>query len=113
MGYHAVWAIFQPHTFSRTYLLFDEFVKALSIPDHLILTEILPVREQNTYNIYADDLAEKIPGCVRINEFDEIADYAIAHAEPDDLILTLGGGDIYRCADILVKKISGANLIFM
>ena len=104
MGYHAVWAIFQPHTFSRTYLLFDEFVKALSIPDHLILTEILPVREQNTYNISADDLAEKIPGCVRINEFDEIADYAIAHAEPDDLILTLGGGDIYRCADLLVKK---------
>ena len=104
MGYHAVWAIFQPHTFSRTYLLFDEFVKALSIPDHLILTEILPVREQNTYNIYADDLAAKIPGCVRINEFDKIADYAIAHAEPGDLILTLGGGDIYRCADILVEK---------
>ena len=104
MGYHAVWAIFQPHTYSRTHLLFDEFVEALSVPDHLILTEILAVREQNTYNIYADDLAAKIPGCVRLNEFDEIADYAIAHAEPGDLILTLGGGDIYRCADLLVEK---------
>ena len=104
MGYHAVWAIFQPHTYSRTFLLFDDFVKALSLPDHLILTEILAVREENTYNIYADDLAAKIPGTVRLNTFEEIADYVMDKAQPGDLILTLGGGDIYKCADLLVEK---------
>ncbi|MBR4889476.1 MAG: UDP-N-acetylmuramate--L-alanine ligase [Clostridia bacterium] len=106
MGYNKVWAIFQPHTYSRTHLLFNDFVEALSIPDQLILTEILAVREENTYNIYADDLAAKIPGTVRLNTFDEISDYAMANAQPGDLILTLGGGDIYKCADLLVEKYS-------
>lgn len=106
MGYNKVWAIFQPHTYSRTHLLFNDFVEALSIPDQLILTEILAVREENTYNIYADDLAAKIPGTVRLNTFDEISDFAMANAQPGDLILTLGGGDIYKCADLLVEKYS-------
>ena len=64
MGFREVWAVFQPHTFSRTYMLLDDFAKALSIPDHAVLSEILPVREVNTYHIYAKDLAEKIPGCL-------------------------------------------------
>ena len=72
MGFRQVWAVFQPHTFSRTAMLLDDFAKALSIPDHTILSEILPVREQNTYHIYASDLAEKIPGCVWFPEFPKL-----------------------------------------
>ena len=52
MGFREVWAVFQPHTFSRTYLLLDDFAKALSIPDHVVMTEILPVREENIYGIH-------------------------------------------------------------
>ena len=104
MGFHEVWAIFQPHTYSRTFLLLDEFAEALSIPHHVILSEILAVRETNTYGIYAKDLAEKIPGSVWFPEFPEIADYAISHAKPGDLILTLGGGDVYKCANLIVEK---------
>ena len=52
MGFQTVWAVFQPHTYSRTALLLDDFAKALSIPDKVVMSEILPVREVNTYNIY-------------------------------------------------------------
>ena len=104
MGFQRVWAVFQPHTYSRTYLLLDEFAKALSIPDKVVLSEILAVREENTYHIYAKDLADKIPGSVWFKTFEEITDYVTANAEPGDLILTLGGGDVYRCANRIVEK---------
>ena len=104
MGFREVWALFQPHTYSRTYLLLDDFAKALSIPDHAVLSEILAVRETNTYHIYAKDLAEKIPGSVWFPTFEEMADYTMARAQSGDLILTLGGGDVYKCANLIVKK---------
>ena len=104
MGYKQVWAVFQPHTYSRTYNLLDDFATALSIPDHLVMTEILAVRETNTYNIHTSDLAAKVPGSVWFQSFEEIADYVMEHAGPGDLILTLGGGDIYKCANLIVKK---------
>lgn len=104
MGFHAVWAIFQPHTYSRTAMLLDGFAEALKIPDHVIVSEILPVRETNTYNIYAEDLVKKVPGAVYRQTFPEIADYVMAHAEPGDLILTLGGGNVYECANLIVDR---------
>lgn len=102
MGFGAVWAIFQPHTYSRTALLLDDFAKALTIADHVLLTEILPVRETNTYGITSQDLANKIPGSCCFQSFEEIRDYVTTHAKPGDLIITLGGGDIYRCANLIV-----------
>ena len=104
MGYHEVWAVFQPHTFSRTAMLLDDFAKALSIPHHVVMTEILAVRETNTYNIHTSDLAAKIPGSRWFDSFEEIADYVMANAKENDLILTLGGGDIYKCANLIVEK---------
>ena len=64
MGYHAVWAVFQPFTYSRTYLLMDEFAEVLQIPEHCVMTEIMGSRERNTYNVYTKQLADKIPGSV-------------------------------------------------
>ncbi len=104
MNFQRVWAVFQPHTYSRTYLLLDEFAKALSIPDRVVLSEILAVREENTYHIYAKDLADKIPGSVWFKTFEEITEYVTSNAEDGDLILTLGGGDVYKCANMIVKK---------
>ena len=62
MGYRNVWAVFQPFTYSRTKILFDDFVRVLQIPDKVVMTEIMGSREVNTYGIYTADLAEKIPG---------------------------------------------------
>lgn len=106
MGYKNVWAIFQPHTYSRTFTFLNEFAQVLSLADHCILSEILPVRETNTYNIYAKDLAEKINGCVWFKTFEEITDYVTEKAGSGDLIITIGGGNVYMCANMIMKKLS-------
>lgn len=105
MGYNRVWAVFQPFTYSRTSILFDEFVRVLQISDKCIMTEIMGSREVNTYGIYTSQLAEKIPGSVWFNTFDEVAEYAVNNAESGDLIITLGCGDIYKAAKIMIKKL--------
>ncbi len=101
MDFHEVWAVFQPFTYSRTALLMDDFVTALSVADHVVMSEIMGSREKNTYNIYTKDLAEKIPGSVWFNTFKEMADYTMSHAKPGDLVITLGCGDVYKCAYIM------------
>lgn len=106
MGFQTVWAVFQPHTFSRTYLLMDDFAKALRVPDRVVMSEILPVRETNTYNVHTKDLADKVPGSVWFDTFEEIADYIAAHAKPGDLVLTLGGGNVYQCAHMILDRLS-------
>lgn len=105
MGFGKVYAVFQPFTYSRTAMLFDDFAKVLSIPDQCIMTEIMGSREVNTYNIYTSQLAEKIPGSVWFNTFEEVAEYAVSHAKPGDAIFTLGCGDIYKAAKIMIKML--------
>lgn len=105
MGYKRVWAVFQPFTYSRTAILFDDFVRVLQIPDRCIMTEIMGSREVNTYDIYTSQLAEKIPGSVWFETFEEVAQYAVDNAESGDLVITLGCGDIYKAAKIMIKKL--------
>ena len=59
-------------------------------------------REKNTWNIYSRDLAEKIPGCVWFDGFQEIADHVCSIVQPGDLVLTLGCGDIYKAAKLIL-----------
>ena len=106
MGYKRVIAVFQPFTYSRTYDHFDEFVQVLQIPDICVMSEIMGSREINTYNIYTKDLAEKIPGSVWFNTFEEIADYTLSIAKEGDLIITLGCGDIYKAAKMMIDKLN-------
>ena len=111
MGFHAVWAVFQPFTFSRTATLLDDFAKALSIPDHAVLTDIMGSREKNTYGIFTRNLGEKIPGAVwfpqdesdpnsndtrKYENFDQVCNYICDHAQPGDLVITLGCGDVNK-----------------
>ena len=105
MGYNRVWAVFQPFTYSRTSLLFDDFVKVLQIPDKCVMSEIMGAREHNTYDIYTHMLAKKIPGSVWFDTFEEIADFVTRHAEKGDLILTLGCGDIYKSAKMMISRL--------
>lgn len=106
MGFNKVWAIFQPHTFSRTAMLLDDFAKALSIPDQAIISEILAVRETNTYNIYNTDLGEKIDGALCIDTFEDITKFICDNAKEGDLVLTMGGGNVYMCANMILKALS-------
>lgn len=102
LDFKRVWAVFQPFTFSRTYMLLDDFVSALSIADCVVLSPIMGSREVNTYHITSEDLGEKIPGSVCLPSFRAMADYVSENAEAGDLILTLGCGDIYKCARMIL-----------
>lgn len=103
MDYREVWAVFQPFTFSRTYMLLEDFADALKMPQHAVLTQIMGSRERNTYGITTQQLADKIPGSVWFETFEEVAQYIVDHAKEGDLVITLGCGDIYKAAKIMMK----------
>ncbi|MCL2312099.1 MAG: UDP-N-acetylmuramate--L-alanine ligase [Firmicutes bacterium] len=106
MNFTKVWVVFQPHTFSRTSMFLDKFAKSLSIADKVILTDILPVRETNIYGIKSEDLCEKIDGAIVIRKFEDVADYIYKNAKLGDMVITMGGGDIYKCNKIIYKTLS-------
>lgn len=105
MNYRKVWAVFQPFTYSRTKELMDDFAEVLQIPDECVMTEIMGSREVNTEGVYTSQLAAKIPGSVWFNTFDEVADYVLDRAQSGDLVITLGCGDIYKAAKIMIKRL--------
>ncbi|MCI8359797.1 MAG: UDP-N-acetylmuramate--L-alanine ligase, partial [Clostridiales bacterium] len=98
-------AIFQPFTFSRTALLLDDFVDALSLADKVILTPIMGSREVNRYGVSSEDIAARLPDCVVLDTFDQVADQAAALAKAGDLLLTMGGGDIYKAAYLIRDRL--------
>lgn len=105
LDYKRVMVVFQPFTYSRTALLKDEFVEALSIADEVLLTPIMAAREVNTYGIASEQLAERLSNATVVSpEFDEIADEILARAKAGDLVLTMGGGDIYKAAHIIEER---------
>ena len=106
LNYNNVIAVFQPFTFSRTALLKDEFIEALSIADKVILTPIMGSREVNTYNIYSEDIAKELKDCTVVDGFENIADKIIETAKENDIVITMGGGDIYKAAHIVQEKLS-------
>ena len=102
LDYNKVIAVFQPFTFSRTALLKDEFIAALSIADKVILTPIMGSREINTYGISSEDIAAGLDNCICVKNFDEAVETVMSVAGENDIVITMGGGDVYKIA----KKIS-------
>ena len=109
MGYKNVWAVFQPFTFSRTSMLLDDFAIALQIADKVVLTQIMGSREKNTYGIHTRDLAEKIPDSVWFDTFDEVASFVAQNVQSGDLVITLGCGDVYKVAKMIIVKLKNEN----
>ena len=105
LDYNRVIAVFQPFTFSRTALLKDEFIKSLSIADKVILTPIMGSREKNTYGISSEDLKAGLNDAVIADGFENIANAIIETAQKGDLVITMGGGDIYKAAYIVKEKL--------
>lgn len=105
LDYKRVTVVFQPFTFSRTALLKDEFIEALSIADKVILTPIMGSREVNTYGISSEQLAAGLRDAVIIDGFENIAEHIIKTAQDGDIVITMGGGDIYKAAHIVQEKL--------
>ena len=105
-----LWCVFQPHTYTRTLALFDDFAEALSGADKIVLAEIYAAREKNITKISASSLADKIlelyPGkeVHYIENLDAISDFILRSAGPEDLVITMGAGDIYKVAEAIIAK---------
>ena len=105
--HHETWAVFQSHTYSRTYEHLDEFAQVLSKFDHVIICDIYPARETNIWNVKEDDLVKLISKentrVKHIPTYQEIASYLKENVKEDDLILTIGAGPVNQVAKMLLK----------
>ena len=102
LGYERVICAFQPHTYTRTKALFDDFVRELKAADLVVLTDIYAAREKNTIGISSKELADQIPGSLYCPSLGEAADCLRELARTGDLIITVGAGDIYTVGEALV-----------
>jgi len=107
MGYRHVWAIFQPFTFSRTVRHQDGFAKALSIADTAIISDINGSREDpaDWGNVDSTLITDKMENGIYIPDFDSITSYILENAQPHDLVITMGGGNIYFCGRMIIEKL--------
>lgn len=101
-GYNKVWCVFQPHTYSRTAGLFDEFSRAFDDADTVIFADIYSARETNTFGVSSEGLAKAVgEHALYFPTFEQIADYLRENAREGDLILTMGAGDVYKIGQML------------
>ena len=105
--YRKSWVVFQPHTYSRTKSLLDDFAKALLNFDHIILLDIYAAREKNTYGITSKDLVDKICSLGKtakyIPDFQECVTYLKENVKENDIILTQGAGTVTEIGKMLLE----------
>ena len=108
--HNKLWCLFQPHTYTRTMALFDEFAGAFEKADVLVLAEIYAAREKNIYKISSQQLAESIKKAypdkevIFMDDFHKIADHVCKNAQSGDLVLTMGAGDIYKVGEMILEN---------
>lgn len=104
-----IWCIFQPHTYTRTRTLFDEFSEAFYDADNVIITDIYAAREKDTGLVNPSELVEGInkysANAVYKNDFKSIADFIAKEAHPGDLVFTMGAGDVFKLAPMILDEI--------
>lgn len=102
-NFNKEWCVFQPHTYTRTKALLDEFSRAFDDADNVIITDIYAAREVDTGEINSSMLVERLQknnvNAVYIKSFDDIVDYLNKNVQKNDLILTMGAGDVYRVGE--------------
>ena len=108
LPYKHVWAVFQPFTFSRTARHLKEFAEALSLADTVIVSDIMGSRETNEWNVSSKQITDQIDGAHYLPTFEEISRFVVENAKEGDLVITMGGGDVYKCArrirELLAEK---------
>lgn len=102
-----VWCVFQPHTYSRTKALLNEFANAFYNADNVIITDIYAAREKDTGEINSEDLVNEIRktsnNAIYIKDFSDIESYLKDNLKPGDILLTIGAGNVYKIGEELIE----------
>jgi len=104
-----LWCVFQPHKYSRTRFLLDDFAESFNLADTTIVPEIYFVRDtaESRKRVNAEVLVERIrqsgSEAVFIRDFPGIVSYLSEHVQPGDLVVTMGAGTIWKVADEYIQ----------
>ncbi len=103
----AIWAVFQPHTYSRTATLLNDFAAAFSDADHVVVTGIYAAREQDTLGVSGDNIVDRMdhPDALYVETLDAAVELLLDRIRPGNVIITLGAGDGYLVGDRLLKEL--------
>lgn len=104
LGYKRVLMAFQPHTYTRTKALFNEFLSELKRPGKVYVAEIFAAREKNTIGISSKDLVDKLDGAKYCADLAELKKQLAKDAREGDIILTVGAGDIFKVGEDLCRQ---------
>ena len=106
--HNSVWCVFQPHTYSRTISLLDEFAEAFYSADKVIITDIYAAREDDPGTVHSRDLVEKLQhnnvDAIYISQFEDIVKYLKENVKENDVVITTGAGPIYLVGEELIKE---------
>ena len=105
-----IWCLFQPHTYTRTMALFEQFADAFADADVVVLAEIYAAREKNIYKLSSRSLMNEIKlrhpdkDVYFMPEFSSMAEFALNNTQENDIIITMGAGDIYKVGELILDK---------
>ena len=106
--HRTLWCVFQPHTYTRTKALFQEFAEALSLADKVVLADIYAARETDTLGISSKDLRDAVLSrgteCFYFPSFGEIEAFLKKNCYPGDLLITMGAGDVVNIGENLIQQ---------
>lgn len=104
-----VWAVFQPHTYSRTRALLEEFAASFADAHHVIVSDIYAAREVDDLGVSARDIVARMrhPDAMHIGPLDEVAAYLLERLRPGSVLITLGAGDGYKVGERVLEGMSG------
>lgn len=104
-----LWCIFQPHTYTRTKSLLEQFGTAFSSHCNVIVTDIYAAREADTGEVHSRDLVDLLNKngvkAVYIQDFQEISNHVVDRCTPGDMIITIGAGDVYKIGELIINEL--------
>jgi UDP-N-acetylmuramate--alanine ligase len=103
-----LWICFQPHTYTRTHDLLDEFADALSGADKVVLVDIYASREKDTGLVSSADLQKKIAAlgteAYYIGDMEDAKKFLSENCSPHDMLITMGAGDVFKLGESIVTE---------
>lgn len=103
-----LYTVFQPHTFTRTKLLLDAFANSFDESDIIIITDIYAAREKDYGDIHSktlrDAISEHRDNAFYISGFEDIVKFLKENVKKDDVVVTMGAGDVYKIGEMILDK---------